>query len=308
MLEQYTKGALTYQQQLDQLKSRGMVVKDEQQALSNLANISYYRLSAYWHVFRLRNSAPNKLLDKFEPGTQFEQAVELYEFDRRLRLLVMDAIERTEVAVRTKIAYHLGYTYGAFAHNNATIFHPKFNHSKWLQKVEDEVKQSKDVFITHYKNKYVGFPSIPIWMLTEVISMGSLSICYSGLQNNEKQGILDKKAIADQFNLHYKCFGDWLHTLTYIRNICAHHSRLWNRELAIRPDQNKERNWRLPITPCNDRIFYILLILRHMLRFNGNGDQWAQQINCLIEPITNIEKWRIAMDIPKNWKEHPIWK
>jgi len=308
MLVRYEKPALTFQQQLDQLKNRGMVVNNEEKALKDLSCISYYRLSAYWYPFKLRNDSTSEVIDQFVPGTQFEQAIELYEFDRKLRLLVIDAIERVEIMVRTKVTYHLGHTYGAFAHADPTNFHPKFNHVKWLQKLEDEIIQSKDVFITHYKNKYEGFPTIPIWMLTEVMSMGSLSVCYAGLQNNDKLGVQDKKVIADQFNIHYKRLEDWLHTLTYIRNICAHHSRLWNRELAIRPDQSKEIHWRAPITPCNDRIFYILLILRYMLRFNNNGENWVKQISQVIEPIANVNKWRIAMGMPANWKVHPIWK
>lgn len=274
MIEEYTKPALTFQQQLAQLKSRNMIICEENQALSYLSNIGYYRLSAYWHPFKLKECT----IDKFKSGTELVHVIELYEFDRRLRLLVMDAIERLEVAVRTRLAYHLAHRYGPFAHNDAANFHPKFNHAKWSLKLEEEIKQSKDVFITHYKNKYMGFPKIPIWMVTEVMSMGSLSICYSGLQNSEKGKIFDKKIIAEQFNLHYKRLEDWLHTLTYIRNICAHHSRLWNRELAIRPDQSKDLNWRAPITPSRNRIFYILLMLRYMLRSIGGGELWESHV------------------------------
>ena len=122
---------------------------------------------------------------------------------------------------------------------------------------------------------------------TEVMSLGALSFGYGGLINDKKNGIEDKKAIAQHFNLHHKKLGDWLHTLTYVRNICAYHSRLWNRSLAIRPDKTKDPKWLAPITPRNDRIFYILLMLRHLLKATGNGNDWIINTNQLLEQLSH---------------------
>lgn len=307
MPEQYTKPALTFEQQLEHLKSRGLVVGNECEALLALSSVSYYRLSAYWYLFRERNN-DGRVENTFLAGASFEQALDLYEFDRKLRSLVLDALERVEIAVRTQITYHMGHTYGAFAHTNPANFHPEFNHSSWLQKLEDESKRSSDQFINHYKNKYTGFPRIPVWMLTEVISFGALSFFYNGLRNDRNEGIEDKKAISSYFNLHHKRLGDWLHILTYVRNVCAHHSRLWNRELAIKPDKVKQADWLPPTTPRNDRIFYVLLMLRYLLRQSGNGDDWASDVTTLLEPIASNDSYRKSMGMPENWKEHPLWK
>lgn len=236
----YQKPALSFLQQLEHLEGKGMIFTDPANALTQLASISYYRLSGYWFPFRVRNEF-GYVTSQFEPETYFDLVIELYEFDRKLRVLVLDAIERVEVAIRTQFTYHIGHTYGAFGHANAQNFHPSFNHQSWLQKLEGETSRSNDEFINHFKRKYQGFPTIPIWMLTEVMSLGALSFGYQGLINNQRDGIEDKKAIAQHFNFHYKRLGDWLHTLTYVRNICAHHSRLWNRELAIKPDKVKEQ-------------------------------------------------------------------
>lgn len=307
MLKDYQKPALTFEQQLALLAARGISVSDNPDPIQTLSSISYYRLSAYWYPFRLRDQQGN-LGDKVQPNTSLRTILELYEFDRRLRSLILDAIERIEVAVRTQLTYHLAHTYGAFAHTNAAHFHPKFDHTQWIRKLEDETCRSSDEFIRHYKATYVGFPQVPIWMVTEVMSFGALSLLYSGLRNDQKLGVEDKKAVSAHFGLHHKRLGDWLHTLTYIRNVCAHHSRLWNRELAIRPDQSKDKQWLAPITPRNDRIFYVLLMLRHLLRATSNGAQWAQEMTTLLEPIANEPRWGAAMGIPKNWKEHPLWK
>jgi len=306
MPEHYHKPALTFEEQLQKLEAHGMVISNREDALKQLSSISYYRLSGYWYPFRQRDDQGN-VTSQFEEGSTFEQVLALYEFDRQLRSLVLDAIERVNVAIRTQITYHMAHTYGAFAHTDRRNFHPRFDHAVWLLKLEGEASRSSDEFIRHFKNKYRGFPTIPVWMLTEVMTLGALSFFYKGLQNNQKAGIEDKKAVAKHFNIHHKRLGNWLHTLTYIRNICAHHSRLWNRELAIRPDQNKAAEWSPPVTPRNDRIFYILLMLRHLLRGTDNGDSWATDATTLLEKIAINERWRTAMGMPENWKEHPIW-
>ncbi|MCW8093392.1 Abi family protein [Alteromonas sp. ASW11-130] len=302
----YQKQHLTFADQIAHLERKGMAFSDKQSAEFKLSSLSYYRLSGYWYPFRVRN-ADGVVGNTLEANTHFDEVIELYEMDRQLRSLVLDATERVEIAVRTQFTYHIGHRYGAFGHVDPANFHHQFRHGEWLQKLEVEVARSNDDFIKHYKSKYQGFPTIPIWMLTEVMSLGALSIGYRGLRNDQKSGFEDKKAIAEHFGLHHKRLADWLHTLTYVRNICAHHSRLWNRKLAIRPDKAKEPEWLPPITPRNDRIFYILLMLRFLLRVTGNGEQWAEQVNQIISPVSENRRWRAAMGIPEDWREHPIW-
>lgn len=300
MSKPYIKPALSFEQQIEKLIARGLVIADPTAAASKLACISYYRLSGYCYPFR-RREANGQILDDFVAGTKWEQILTLYEFDRQLRLLVLDAIERVEVAIRTQLTYHLAHTYGAFGHADAKNFHPRFDHAKWLAQIESETQRSKDEFIQHYEREYDGFPTVPLWMLTEVMSLGNLSRLYRGLQPT------DKRPIANHFNLHHKRLEDWLHTLTYVRNVCAHHSRLWNRELAIRPDKVKDINWLPPITPRNDRMFYVLLILRQLLVATGNGNDWANQVNQVLIPFTANRQWRAAMGVPDGWEQHPLW-
>lgn len=303
----YTKPPLSFTDQISRLEAKGMIFNDKAFAEQRLASISYYRLSGYWYPFRIHDEN-NKVLNQFEPGTTFDDVLCLYETDRQLRSLVLDAIERVEIAVRTQFTYHIGHKYFAFGHTDKENFHPKFNHSEWLSKLEAEVRRSRDDFILHYQSKYEGFPLIPIWMMTEVMSLGALSFGYKGLINDQKSGIEDKKTIAKHFNIHHKKLGDWLHTLTYVRNICAHHSRLWNRTLTIKPDKTKDKHWLPPLTPTTDRIFYVLLMLRHLLRATGNGEDWTLQVNQVLTPLADNKRWRTAMGMPENWREHPIWK
>lgn len=301
MRQRYQKPPLSFDQQLEQLINRGLKVNDKAVAISKLSSISYYRLSAYWYPFRQRNSQ-NQITDVFVQKSNFNDCLKLYELDRKLRLLILDAIERIEVAIRTQVTYCLAHAYGTFGHADPKNFYPGFHHQEWINDIEKEILRSRDEFIVHYKTKYEGFPTIPLWMLTEVMSLGNLSKLYTGMKND------DKKVVAKHFNLHYKRLADWLHTLTYIRNICAHHSRLWNRELGIRPEKSKEKEWLPPLTPRNDRIFYILLIIRVLLDLTNNDESWVRRVNQLLEPFETNISYRAAMGIPENWKQHPIWR
>ena len=120
----YSKPWTSYEEQLDQLVSRGMQVGDRGLALDYLERIGYYRLSGYWFAFRERSgpivllgeggTKPRKiktdtlLFDQFKAGATFQNAVDLYVFDKQLRLLTMDALERIEIALRVDVSHVQG--------------------------------------------------------------------------------------------------------------------------------------------------------------------------------------------------------
>lgn len=297
----YGKPALSYAQQVAQLVARGMSVAEPVAAEAFLSKTSYYRLSAYWFPFRVRGTA-GAVLDVFEPGTAFDQVVQLYEFDRELRLLVLDALERIEVSVRTAVTHQLGMAHGAFGHEMAGNFHPQFNHAEWVAKLRAETKRSTDAFVEHFQSCYSDYPAMPIWMCTEVVSIGALSLLYKGMQNS------DKAAVAATFGVHPKRLQDWLHVLSYVRNVCAHHSRLWNRELAIKPRAMPEPEWNTPLLPSNSRLFCVLLMLTVLLNRSGGSLAWRGQCTGLLRRLATSPRWRAAMGLPPNWEEHPLWK
>ena len=116
------------------------------------------------------------------PDTYQKQALR---FEDQLALLQQrglefDDLDRALSQIRGISYYRLsGYwypfrekdTYGAFGHTDPLNFHPKFDHAEWLKKLDVEATRSKEAFIVHYKNKYKGFPTLPIWMTTEVMSL-----------------------------------------------------------------------------------------------------------------------------------------
>ncbi len=113
----FDKPHRTLQQQLSLLQHRGLIVQNLEVAERYLGHLNYYRLSAYWIPF-----LENRQTNRFKKGTKFEDVLNLYIFDRELRLLVLDAIERIEVSIRSKWAYYLSQQHGAHAHLNGALF------------------------------------------------------------------------------------------------------------------------------------------------------------------------------------------
>jgi abortive infection bacteriophage resistance protein len=240
----YNKTPLSFQEQLTLLENRGLTINDKTKALAYLQEISYYRLSAYFLPYQ-------QIKDTFNAGITFSQIIDTYTFDRELRLLIFDCIERIEVAIRTQMIYNMAMHYNDshWQDNRSLFIAPYYNKIGNLvdpytdfQSIISKAKTARtpEVFIKHYTNNYHSPSNPPSWMCLELLTVGELSHLYSGLKYNS-----DKKRIADFFDVHHTVFTSWLHTLTYVRNICAHHSRLWNRDLAIEPEKllKPKSNW-----------------------------------------------------------------
>ena len=312
----YKKKPLLYTQQIELFKFRGLLIPDEAKAERYLNEISYYRLSAYALPFQ-------KEKDKFDDGTTFQDVIGLYLFDRELRLLVLDAIERIEIAIRSQLIYTLAHKYkDSHWQDNAAIFNSAGTNSR-TGRTSDIYSDTQDiiqkhlnhkhseVFVKHYKTEYNTPKNPPSWMSIELLTIGELSRLYTAIKLSP-----DKKAIANFFYLPHTVFTSWLHTIVYVRNICAHHSRLWNRELAIKPDvlHNPLLPWIQPAFNSNNhRTFYMLSIVKYLLASANPGNHFKHKLEAIINkyPNTPIQ----FMGLPTtdgvtliNWKQENIWK
>lgn len=200
----------TFEQQIEILKSRGLIVDNDQYAISILKRINYYRFSAYCLSFK-RN-------DKFFNGVRFEHILAVYDFDKRLRYLLLNLIESIEIAFRTHISYLIAHKYGCLGHlNQNTEYHKKF-----LGELEKEFNRSKEIFVTHHKEKYGGV--MPVWVALEIIPFGVLSKLYSNMKKEDRECIS-----KEYYSIPSIFIESWLACLTDIRNHCAHYSRLYNK-------------------------------------------------------------------------------
>lgn len=300
MPEKYNKPALTFKQQLELLESRGLKIGDRVAAEAFLADTNYYRLSAYCIPFQSKR-------DVFIPGATFENIQALYDFDRKLRACVIQGLERFEVAFKTAVANHLADRYGAFAHITPDNFDPRLVHLQWHSKLIEEIERSQETFIDHYKTKYEGFPLLPIWMAIEVMSFGSLSKLYWGLKR------ADQTAIARQFNLAPPVLASWVHTLVVIRNLCAHHSRLWNRVLGVAPlIPRTDVNWHPPSFSQSKRTAGALFVMNHLLKGLQRGPalapSWRKSIVDLCNAGVPVNDFESHMGFPVGWRTHPLWR
>lgn len=296
----YDKQPLSYAEQVDLLVSRGLIVANRTEAETFLSRVNYYRLSAYRQPFE---KGPHQFLQ----GTTFEQLSSLYEFDRKLRGLILEAIEPVEIATRTAVVYRLTHRLGAFAHSNPGNFRSKFDHGRWMTDVLGETERSKETFIEHFKTTYSEYPQLPMWAAVEILSFGSLSKLYGGLQNE------DQRAIAGIFGQHHRVFGSWLHTLVYIRNICAHHARLWNRELAIAPKlPTNDPRWRAIAGGAEKKIAGVLLLVSDLQTTgrtaSDGGRGWRTRVEAALKSNPGISRFHQAMGLDDDWWNCALWR
>jgi abortive infection bacteriophage resistance protein len=297
----YTKGPLTYTAQLQQLQQRGLQIADPARATYYLERIGYYRLMGYLFPFRKPES------DHYEPGASFEEAVARYEFDQVLRSLVMEAICHIEVAVRTVVTYQMAHGHGAFGYADPS--HVAFDHgwhATWIAGVEDEVKRSRERFIAHYKAKYTlpPYPRVPIWMASEVMSFGSLSKLVQAMHT------ADKKAIAGAFCIAPPVFANWIHAISAVRNIAAHHGRMWNRVLGIRPMRPNSGPWQyMADSYPTDRMYFALLAIKTLLASCAtDANDWRDRVSNHLRPLLASRHHQQSMGAPTNWDQHPLWR
>jgi abortive infection bacteriophage resistance protein len=310
------------------LESRGLRITDRATALEYLERIGYYRLSGYWYAFRERSGElvllddkgkkPKNLksttiaLDHFKVGATFKNAVELYVFDKRLRLLVMDALERIEVALRVDMSHILGKL-DPFAYLKPELLFSDFcykldartgvtEHHSWLAKHAQLISRSKEEFVKHNKAKY-GLP-LPIWVACEVWDFGTLSTLFSGMREQEQDAISAIYGVANG-----RVFASWLRSLNYLRNVCAHHSRLWNRNIIDQPKlpSASELPWVADFTNNNHalaRCFLLLKICKHLLAVINPSSTWPAKMKAQLldfPDLTHIGLDLRGMGVTDDW-------
>jgi abortive infection bacteriophage resistance protein len=301
----YTKPALSFEQQAQRLLDRGMLGVDKNALIRHLTMVNYYRLSAYWYPYKQIDPVTKR--EWFAPGTTFESIWRRYTFDRQLRLLIMDAVEYIEVAIlRTRMVEQCTLLHGPFGYCDIHTYNPGFTQSEFdqlMMEVDEAVNRSKEEFVTRFRGKYTSEPRLPLWMAVEVMTFGQLFTLLRYLDWPEQ------KQLARTFNLYPPVLISWLKTLNYIRNVCAHHGRLWNRELPIRPfipDKKHHPEFYIPRPIDNRRVYAVLALLRYLMRLIDPQSDWQNRLEKLLQAYPDIPVY--SMGFPIDWKTCPIWK
>ncbi len=314
----YNKPFFSLPDQLTLLKNRGLQVADDAKAIECLRRNGYYRLSAYWYPFRkITPASVPRRTNIFLPDSHFEDAIALYIFDKEFKLLLLDAIERVEIAVRVDLALRLGAR-DSFFHTKPQLLNSVFSrpngsgnshYSKWISKLESAVNGSRQEFIKHHKHKYGSKSPLPIWIAIELWDFGLLSHFFSGLN------VTDKDAVAKRFRVpDWQVMESWLRSLNFVRNVIAHHGRLWNLNLVDRPKLPMQGTMSdfdslIGLANFNSRIYSACCILCHFSHVINPDSTWPQQL------VTKVSHFPLMphataqeMGFPQNWEAHTIWK
>lgn len=299
----YNKIPLTIDEQINQLQQRGLFISDITLAKHFLSHISYYRLAGYW--WPMQKEPKDQHI--FKDNSRLEDVIALYNFDRELRVVIFDAIEKIEISLRTKLIYHLSHEFGPWWFQNLEIFINVPEAIKTLAVIEEEITRSKDIFIKSHKIKHkddLRFP--PSWKTLELTSFGALSKIYGNLKNDVKS----KAVIAKELGLvNHTFLPSWLQSLAQIRNYCAHHSRLWNKNLPGRPKllPNPPYLWVSQVPEEKDmHMLYIhLCCIRYLLNIIQPQNNFKIQLVELLEKYPSVDPNALGLKV--NWLNEPLW-
>ncbi len=280
------------------LISRGLQIPNISRAKHYLSHIGYYRLSAYMYPL-LQTPKENHL---YKHGSSFDKVLMLYRFDKKLRLLIFNEIEKIEVATRTAIVNSAcELTNDPFWMVNAHNFVDLSKFQKTLNLIDAELKHSKEEFIVHFKNAYLDkYP--PAWMLSEILPFGVITNIYSNLKEKRI-----KKNISQSFDLQIAPFESWLTIISLTRNACCHHARVWNKQNTMRPmiPNKLTMNW-ITIQVDELRIYFNLCIIKYFLNIISPNNDFTQKLEELLGRFPEIDI--SAMGFPKEWKQEPLWQ
>jgi len=295
----YTKQFTSPHSLVSLLKNRGLEIENEEKATAYIANIGYYRLSSYFYpLLKLP-----KMEHAYKENSTFDLVMNMYRFDRKLRMLLFNEIEKIEIAIRSAMLNVITEELNdVFWMTNPENFHNQSTFAKTTSFIQSEKEKTKEEFITHFQAKYSDdFP--PVWMIAEIIPFGILG----GIFNNLKSARLKKK-VAACFGLSAPVFSSWVIALVNLRNLCCHHSRTWNREIAVVPAEPNSPafSWIDRSKTDAKRIYYRVCIIKYLLFTVSPNNRFKQKLEFLLanHPTVDIR----AMGFPADWKNEPFWK
>jgi len=309
-INRFTKPALDPEQQIAQLRGRGLIINDEAQAKVILRATGYFRFCGYAQHWRPTNAAgsPN-----FPAGLTFDEIVVALDFDRRLRIHIMDAIDRIEVAVRSSFSNALATAFGSHWYLRANLFsNLTEQHTDIIREIKHQIGHNKadkrEDFVDEYYNTYNDPDMPPSWMVFEVLSLGAVSRIYANIVKS------CQKSIGNELNLHRTLLVSWLHAISILRNYCAHHSRLWNRNFPVKPIiQSKhqiycsheaiDKNGNKIIEIGDYRLHTQLLVLHSFLSSVSTENGWVDRLFDLLQSHPSLDK--SVMGFPPDWAGFP---
>lgn len=241
---------------------------------------------------------------RFKDGVSFEDVITYYRFDKALRNLLSDYLERIEVALRAKLTDKFSLKHGFYWYQDRSLFANIEVYDGINKEISDRFNTTQEQFIKSFKVKYTSEQHPPCNMALELLSFGKLSKLYEGLKNGE-----EKQSIAIEWNLVSSILSSWLTHLTNVRNVCAHHSRLWNRRFtADQPQTPKRDKFKFPDDiPANftSTIYGVVCIMDRLLKVINPENQFIPKLISLLDRFQTVNTQ--YMGFPETWRQSPAW-
>jgi len=298
----FKKPPLSFGDQAKLLLSRGLIA-DENELTHALTQINYYRLSGYLYPFKREGE------ENFVDGVTLHEIRDRYLLDKKLRLLIFDAIEIIEISIlRSRLVEYFALKYGTFCYTEAKNFKdrehsPPSFHDDLLRSAKDILGSNID-YINRYKEHYPDSKHIPFWMLVEKMTFGELSRFLGNMRR------ADRIDLANQFDIPYGIFVSWMHAIAHVRNLCAHHERLWNRYISVTPKIPDYKN--LPefhkpvnISKAKSKIFPTVVVIQFLLNKIDPMNDWGRRLNTLINGYVHLPIRKIGF--PENWRQQAFF-
>ena len=296
METEYSKPALTLADIIERLKSNGLDIHDESEALRKLGVVSYFRIAAY-----LRPMEDDKETHHFKLGSTLENAFALYEFDTKLRQLIFAAIQEIEIALRAKVIQHFSLAYGPFWFMDVNLSANERLFAQNLLAIDRELERSREDFIKAHFKKYIRPAFPPAWKTLELASLGTLSKLYYNFSDKKV-----KKAIAREFNLpNHEILESWMRSIASLRNCCAHHARIWNRSLSATPQMTGKirGNWINHTDIDSNRLYAVLCCTAYWMESINGKSHFVSGLKNLIAKYPMVDV--AAMGFPAGWENEP---
>lgn len=275
------KKARTYDDQIGILKSRGLIIENEEFAKSILKNIGYYKLSGFYKFFY--KDIKDNTEREFKDGIKFEDIYNLYLLDKELRNLLFSIITDVEISFKANIAYVTSHKYGVEVWKDGKVLPDAVR--LFIRKELD--KSNKNPIIKHHIDNYEG--KYPIWVVMEILSFGTVSKMYQSLP------VDDKKEIAKVYYNHkHQYIEQWMESITNLRNKCAHHERVIGESINIKTDKSM-KGYKV------GSLFIVILAFKQLVM---DHIQWSLFMDKLLVIVDKYEFNKLDLiGFPENWNE-----
>lgn len=325
MAHAYQSPPLSYEDQLKQLERRGLLIKRRRQALELLATVGYTRLSGFWDPLLLPESK------QFGPNASFEDVYDRYQADSRLRQLTLYAVNHVEIALRAGLTYHISHDVGTglWIGDFEVLTDPNWQ-SGFVQRALKGLAGSRDPWAKEYRRLHANVTPIPpAWIALQFANFGDLAKIRKRLTSTRT-----KAAVCARYGVIPDVLISWIGSLHQLRNACAHHARIWNRNLHSAPVWPKSlarrkddwvSSWepdpaiaQSPFTQHRSlgdaekqglTFYAAACVMKYLVdRINPTNTFRKRLEACLAPHAAAGQPVEVEAGFPSGWREEPLWQ